>query len=260
MTKTRLQIIAGPCSAETPEQMMRTAKELYSVGVRTFRAGLWKPRSRFGTFEGVGSKGLEWMKDIQQELGMEVMTEVALPSHVEAVLKAEINGVWIGARTSVNPFLMAELAESLRGVDIPVWVKNPLAPDLQLWIGAIERLSHANVKQLGAIHRGFTLLNNAPYRNTPVWDVVEQMHQYLPNLPILCDPSHIAGASSLVKEICTKALEYPISGFCIESHYHPEIALSDAKQQLTPKELAEMLPSLEEKYNSKKEIDILAHK
>jgi len=243
-TNSKLQIIAGPCSAETREQMMYTATELYTSGIHTLRAGLWKPRSRYGTFEGVGEKGLVWMNEIQQTLGMKVITEVALPAHVEAVLQAGLNGVWIGARTSVNPFMMCELAEALRGTDIPVWIKNPVSPDLELWIGAIERLLHAGVNNISAIHRGFTLVDNLPYRNTPLWTLAEKLRFYFPELPVLCDPSHIAGERAFIPEICEKALSLHTDGFFIESHYCPECALSDAAQQLKPADLSQMLHTM----------------
>lgn len=243
--KSELQIVAGPCSAETREQMMCTATALHASGIRTLRAGLWKPRSRCGAFEGVGERGLPWMQEIQQALGMAVFTEVALPTHVESVLKAGLDGVWIGARTTVNPFMMHELAEALRGTDIPVWVKNPVSPDLDLWVGAIERLLHVGIKQVSAIHRGFTLVDNTPYRNTPLWEFVGEIHSYFPELSVFCDPSHIAGNRSLLFELCKTALSYGADGFFIESHCCPEKALSDAEQQLTPDDLSELLHALQ---------------
>lgn len=241
----KLPIIAGPCSAETREQMMCTATALHALGIRTLRAGLWKPRSRCGTFEGVREKGLLWMQEVQQTLGMAVLTEVALPAHVESVLNAGLDGVWIGARTTVNPFMMHELAEALRGTDIPVWVKNPVSPDLGLWVGAIERLLHVGVKQIGAIHRGFTLVDNTLYRNTPLWEFAEKIRSYFPEISIFCDPSHIAGTRSLIVDVCKKALSYGTDGFFIESHCCPGEALSDAEQQLTPDELLQTLRALQ---------------
>lgn len=239
-----LQIIAGPCSAESRQQMMCTATALHASGIRTLRAGLWKPRSRYGTFEGVGEKGLPWMQEIQQTLGMDILTEVALPTHVEAVLRAGLDGVWIGARTSVNPFMVNEIAEALRGTDLPVWVKNPVSPDLELWIGAIERLQHAGIKKISAIHRGFTLADNTPYRNTPLWELADRISLSFPDIPIFCDPSHIAGNRSLIPNICRKALSLHADGFFIESHCCPEQALSDAAQQLTPADLSQLLETL----------------
>ncbi|WP_289292579.1 MULTISPECIES: phospho-2-dehydro-3-deoxyheptonate aldolase [Bacteroides] len=240
----KIELIAGPCSAETREQMMKTATQLRAVGIRTLRAGLWKPRSHYGTFEGVGEKGLAWMEEIQQTLGMRVMTEVALPSHVEAALNAGLDMLWIGARTTVNPFMMHELAEALRGTDIPIWVKNPVSPDLELWIGAIERLQHAGVKRIGAIHRGFCLVDNAPYRNSPLWDQIKELRNRVPGIPVYCDPSHIAGKRELLLQICQEALSLKVDGLFIESHCCPQEALSDAAQQLPPAALSDMLHTL----------------
>lgn len=240
----KLNIVAGPCSAETREQMLCTATALHALGIRTLRAGLWKPRSRYGTFEGVGEKGLPWMQEIQQTVGMAVLTEVALPTHVEAVLNAGLDGVWIGARTTVNPFMMNEIAEALRGTDLPVWVKNPVSPDPELWIGAIERLLHAGIKKISAIHRGFALADNTPYRNTPLWELADKISRCFPDIPVFCDPSHIAGNRSLITDICRKALSLHADGLFIESHCCPERALSDAAQQLTPVGLSQLLDAL----------------
>lgn len=237
-------VIAGPCSAESLDQVMATAKGLSRIGISTFRAGLWKPRSRANHFEGVGSIGLSWMNEVQQQLGMKVMTEVATTCHVEQALKAGIDRLWIGARTTVNPFQMQEIADSLRGVDIPVLVKNPMCPDLELWIGAVERLENAGIKDIRIIHRGFCTVRNAPYRNFPLWKIVEQFRKYYPTIPVLCDPSHISGRKELIKDVCIKALSEQVDGFFIESHQHPEQALSDASQQLTPLELHNLLTEL----------------
>lgn len=185
-------LVAGPCSAESRKQMLETARGLKEMGVGILRAGLWKPRSRCGTFEGVGEEGLDWMREIQQELGLRVMTEVALPCHVEAVQKAGLDMIWIGARTTVNPFMMHELAESLRGCDMPVWVKNPVCPDVDLWIGAVERLQQAGLKDIRIIHRGFCTVDSSPYRNAPLWELAERFHTHFPDLPFYCDPSHIS--------------------------------------------------------------------
>lgn len=176
-------LVAGPCSAESRKQMLETARGLKEMGVGILRAGLWKPRSRYGTFEGVGEEGLDWMREIQQELGLRVMTEVALPCHVEAVRKAGLDMIWIGARTTVNPFMMHELAESLRGCDMPVWVKNPVCPDVDLWIGAVERLQQAGLKDIRIIHRGFCTVDSSPYRNAPLWELAERFHTHFPELP-----------------------------------------------------------------------------
>lgn len=241
---SKIGIVAGPCSAENRGQMLETAKVLKNIGIGIIRAGLWKPRSRFGTFEGVGERGLAWLNEIQQELGLKVMTEVALPSHVEAVIKAGIDMVWIGARTSVNPFMMRELAEALKGCDIPVWIKNPVCPDVELWIGAVERLQHAGLKDLRIIHRGFCTVGHHPYRNAPLWELAEDFRTRFPGMPFYCDPSHIAGKRELVPSVCEKALSLHIDGLFIESHCCPQEALSDSSQQLTPVALSGLLDSL----------------
>lgn len=237
-------IISGPCSAESRRQMMETARGLKAIGVSTLRAGLWKPRSRFGTFEGVGEAGLPWMREVQQELGLRVMTEVALPAHVEAALKAGLDMVWIGARTTVNPFMMHQLAEALRGCAIPVWVKNPVCPDLELWIGAVERLRQAGLKDIRIIHRGFCTADSSPCRNAPLWELAVRFRAHFPELPCYCDPSHIGGKRELLAAICRKALSLHADGLFIESHCCPQEALSDAAQQLTPQALGELINTL----------------
>lgn len=245
----KICIVAGPCSAESREQMMDTARGLKDAGVTLMRAGLWKPRSRWGTFEGVGERGLAWLKEIRRELGLRVMTEVALPAHVDAVIKAGIDMVWIGARTTVNPFMMHELAEVLRGCSLPVWVKNPVCPDIELWMGAVERLQQAGLQDVRLIHRGFCTTDSAPLRNAPLWNLAEEMHARFPQLLFYCDPSHIAGRRELVLPICRKALSLQADGLFIESHCCPAKALSDPAQQLTPDALAAMLHTLETEYN-----------
>lgn len=237
----KLNIIAGPCSAESREQILETAKALKKIGISTMRAGLWKPRSRYGTFEGIGDKGLSWLKEVQQNLGIKVMTEVALPVHVEKALKAEIDMLWIGTRTTVNPFMITELAEALRGSHTPVFIKNPICPDLALWIGCIERLQKANLVHLNLIHRGFCLLDNKPYRNTPLWNFADQIRHFFPQLPIYCDPSHMAGKKELIPELCHQAIFRKYDGLFIECHIRPQEALSDAQQQITPDELKKMI-------------------
>lgn len=237
-------VVAGPCSAESRRQMMETAKGLKEIGISTLRAGLWKPRSRCGTFEGVGEAGLPWMREVQHELGLKVMTEVALPAHVEAALKSGLDMLWIGARTTVNPFMMHELAEALRGCDIPVWVKNPVCPDAELWIGAVERLRQAGLKDIRIIHRGFCTVESFPCRNAPLWEIAERFHAHFPELPFYCDPSHIGGKRELLAAICRKALSLHADGLFIESHCCPQEALSDAAQQLTPQALGELLNTL----------------
>ena len=227
-------LVAGPCSAESRKQMLETARGLKEMGVGILRAGLWKPRSRCGTFEGVGEEGLDWMREIQQELGLRVMTEVALPCHVEAVRKAGLDMIWIGARTTVNPFMMHELAESLRGCDMPVWVKNPVCPDVDLWIGAVERLQQAGLKDIRIIHRGFCTVDSSPYRNAPLWELAERFHTHFPDLPFYCDPSHIGGKRELIAPLCQQAMDLNFDGLIVESHCNPDCAWSDASQQVTP--------------------------
>ena len=227
-------VIAGPCSAETEEQVMTTATQLSQKGCHMFRAGVWKPRTKPGGFEGNGEKALPWMKRVKDETGMLVATEVATPKHVELALKYDVDILWVGARTSANPFAMQELADSLVGVDVPVFVKNPVNPDLELWIGAMERINRAGVKRMAAIHRGFSSYDKKIYRNLPMWQIPIELHRRIPNLPIICDPSHIGGARELVAPIAQQAMDLNFDGLIIESHCNPDCALSDAKQQLTP--------------------------
>lgn len=227
-------VIAGPCSAETREQVMETAQQLASRGVKIFRAGIWKPRTKPGGFEGVGVKGLSWLKEVKQETGMYVSTEVATAKHVYEALKQNIDILWIGARTSANPFAVQEIADALQGVDIPVLIKNPVNPDLDLWIGALERIHNAGLKRLGAIHRGFSTYDKKIYRNLPQWHIPIELHRRMPNLPIFCDPSHIGGKRELIAPISQQAMDLNFDGLIIESHCNPDCALSDASQQITP--------------------------
>ena len=227
-------VIAGPCSAETEEQVMNTATQLAKRGIKIFRAGIWKPRTKPGGFEGIGEEGLPWMQRVKQETGMLVGTEVATAKHVEAALKAGIDVLWIGARTTANPFAVQELADSLRGVDVPVLVKNPVNPDLELWIGAIERINGAGVKRIGAIHRGFSSYDKKIYRNTPMWHIPIELRRRIPNIPIICDPSHIGGKRELIAPLCQQAMDLGMDGLIVESHCNPDSAWSDAKQQVTP--------------------------
>ncbi len=227
-------VIAGPCSAETEEQVMRTAKELASKGCHNFRAGIWKPRTKPGGFEGNGEKAMPWLQEVKKETGMLVSTEVATPEHVEIALKYGVDILWVGARTSANPFAMQALADSLKGVDVPVLVKNPVNPDLELWIGALERINGAGVKRLGAIHRGFSSYDKKIYRNLPMWQIPIELKRRIPELPILCDPSHIGGCRELIAPLCQQAMDMGFEGLIIESHCDPEKAWSDAKQQVTP--------------------------
>ena len=227
-------VIAGPCSAETEEQVMTTATELASKGCRIFRAGVWKPRTKPGGFEGNGETALPWMKQVKEETGMLVATEVATPEHVERALKYGVDVLWVGARTTANPFAMQALADSLKGGDVPVLVKNPVNPDLELWIGAMERINQAGVKRMGAIHRGFSSYDKKIYRNLPMWQIPIALHRRIPELPIFCDPSHIGGRRELVAPLCQQAMDLGFEGLIVESHCDPDKAWSDAKQQVTP--------------------------
>lgn len=227
-------VIAGPCSAETEEQVMSTARELARKGCHNFRAGVWKPRTKPGGFEGKGEEALGWMKQVKEETGMRITTEVAKPEHVELCLKYGIDILWIGARTSANPFAMQDLADSLRGVDIPVFVKNPVNPDLELWIGAMERINQAGIKRLAAIHRGFSSYDQKIYRNLPMWQIPMELHRRIPGLPLICDPSHIGGRRDLIAPLCQQAMDLGFDGLIIESHCNPDAAWSDAKQQVAP--------------------------
>ena len=234
-------IIAGPCSAETEEQVMTTATALARMGITIFRAGIWKPRTRPGCFEGVGTTGFPWLQRVQRELGMEVVVEVGNPHHVEEALKAGVDRVWIGARTSANPFAVQAVAEALRGTDIPVLVKNPINPDLELWVGALERFQRQGVTRLSAVLRGFSCYDKTIYRNPPLWDIALELRRRMPELPFLCDPSHICGRRDLIEEVCRQAIDLGFDGLMIESHCTPDAAWSDAAQQLTPAALADIL-------------------
>lgn len=227
-------VIAGPCSAETEEQVMTTARQLADKGCRMFRAGVWKPRTKPGGFEGQGETALPWLQNVKKSTGMLVATEVATPEHVELALKYGIDILWIGARTSANPFAMQALADSLKGVDVPVLVKNPVNPDLELWIGALERINQAGVTRLAAIHRGFSSYDKKIYRNLPMWQIPIELRRRFPSLPIMCDPSHIGGSRELVAPLCQQAMDLGFDGLIVESHCTPDSAWSDAKQQVTP--------------------------
>lgn len=238
-------IISGPCSAETEQQMQSTAQQLAKTGkVHALRAGIWKPRTRPNAFEGVGERGLEWLKAAGMETGLPVTTEVANAQHVELCLKHGIDILWIGARTTVNPFSVQEIANALRGVDIPVFVKNPVNPDIQLWIGALERINQAGIKRIAAIHRGFSSFEKMPFRNAPMWELPIELKTICPELDIICDPSHIAGNRELLALISQKALDLDMAGLMIESHITPESALSDAAQQVTPAKLSAIIAEL----------------
>lgn len=242
---TKPYLIAGPCSAESSEQVLRTAEGLKALPVALFRAGVWKPRTRPGAFEGRGEEALPWLVEMKEAHGLKWTVEVAEPGHLDAALKHGVDAVWIGARTTVNPFAVQRLADALRGVHIPVLVKNPVNPDVDLWLGAIERVERAGVQEVAAIHRGFSSYKAAtPYRNAPTWAVPIELRRRRPDLFAICDPSHIAGKRSLVAEVAQKAMDMDYDGLMIETHPSPDAALSDAAQQLTPASLAELLQDL----------------
>ncbi len=237
-------VLAGPCSAESEEQVMATAKQLAANGIKVFRAGVWKPRTKPGGFEGHGEVALPWMQRVKEETGMLVATEVATPKHVEAALKAGIDVLWVGARTTANPFAVQELADSLKGVDVPVLVKNPVNPDLELWIGALLRMNQAGIKRLGAIHRGFSSIDQKLYRNAPMWHIPIELHRRYPNLPIIFDPSHTGGRRDLIAPLCQQAMDLGFDGLIVESHCNPYEAWSDASQQVLPEVLDFILDKL----------------
>ncbi len=242
-----LLIMAGPCSAETEEQIMSTARQLALGGVKIFRAGIWKPRTKPGGFEGVGKEGLNWLKKVKEETGMLVATEVAMRSHVLEALEAGVDILWIGARTSANPFAVQEIADTLKEVgatDVAVLVKNPVNPDIELWIGAMERIYNAGVRRLGAIHRGFSYYGKSMYRNPPQWHIPIELHRRIPHLPIVIDPSHMGGKRELIGPLCQQALDMRFSGLMVESHCNPDDAWSDKNQQVTPEVLRFILSSL----------------
>jgi chorismate mutase len=223
---------------------MTTARQLAMKGCHNFRAGVWKPRTKPGGFEGNGEKALPWMKQVKDETHMLISTEVATPEHVELALKYDMDILWIGARTTANPFAMQALADSLKGIDVPVFVKNPVNPDLELWIGAMERLNQAGIKRLGAIHRGFSSFEQKIYRNAPMWQIPIELHRRIPDLPIICDPSHIGGKRELIAPLCQQAMDLGFDGLIVESHCDPDKAWSDAKQQVTPEVLDYILSLL----------------
>lgn len=254
-------IIAGPCSAESETQVLETARQLAAGGVKIFRAGIWKPRTMPGCFEGVGLAGLPWMKKVKEETGMMVGTEVASKSHVISAIAAGLDIIWIGARTSASPFAMQEIADTLKelNADIPVLIKNPVNPDLDLWIGAVTRIYNAGIRRIGVIHRGFSSYGKHLYRNQPMWALPFEFARRFPNIPVICDPSHLTGAHDLVAPLSRHALDMGFDGLMIESHVNPACALSDAKQQLLPSELVELMKELtvREKPTGTPELDAL---
>ena len=237
--------IAGPCSAESREQILTTARDIAAAGINILRAGVWKPRTKPGSFEGIGSEALEWLHEAKQRYWVKVVTEVATPEHLEEALKSGIDGVWIGARTTTNPFATQQIADALRGVDIAVMLKNPVIPDVDLWVGALERIYNSGVRRLAAIHRGFGTQQTTTYRNDPHWSVPIELHRRLPELTILSDPSHIGGRRNLIAELSQQALDIGFSGLMIECHPAPDCALSDAAQQITPEELVAIMERLQ---------------
>jgi len=249
-------IIAGPCSAESEEQVMQTAKQIAALGsVNIFRSGIWKPRTRPGNFEGVGEEGLQWLQQVKKETGLLTAVEVANHEHVELVAKYDIDILWIGARTTSNPFSVQELADSLKGFDKPVLVKNPINPDVNLWVGALERLHKAGIEKLAAIHRGFFPFEATPLRNIPKWEVPIELKSICHDLPIICDPSHIAGNTEYIPGIAQKAMDLNMDGLMIETHYNPTTALSDMNQQVTPNQLGNLLEKLVYRTTSTKDKD-----
>ena len=246
-------LIAGPCSAETKEQVLKTAEGLSALPLDYFRAGIWKPRTRPGEFEGVGNEAIPWLQEVKNQFGLKISTEVAKAEHVESVLKAGFDMIWIGARSTANPFTVQEIADALKGVNIPVMVKNPTNPDLKLWIGAIERVEKAGIKEISAIHRGFSVYEKTLYRNNPNWQIPIDLKQELPTIPLICDPSHIGGRDYLLLEIAQRAFDLRYDGLMIETHCSPKDAWTDAKQQITPAELSTLLNSL--KVRGRQEIE-----
>lgn len=238
-------IISGPCSAETEEQVIETAERLAKTGkVDMLRAGIWKPRTKPGMFEGIGAKGLPWLQKAKKLTGLPTTVEVATGKQVEDALTFDVDVLWIGARTTVNPFSVQEVADALRGVDVPVLIKNPINPDLELWQGAVERVSRAGIKQVGLIHRGFSSYGNTEFRNAPMWHLAIEMKRRMPGMPIINDPSHICGRRDILQATAQKAIDLDFDGLMIESHIDPDNAWSDAKQQITPERLAEMLSAI----------------
>ena len=238
-------IISGPCSAETEEQVIQTATRLADTGkVDMIRAGIWKPRTRPGSFEGIGTKGLPWLQQAKKITGLPITVEVATGKQVEDALHFDIDVLWVGARTTVNPFSVQEVADALRGANIPVLIKNPINPDLELWTGAVERVAKAGIKQIGLIHRGFSSYGNTEYRNAPMWHLAIEMKRRNPDMMFINDPSHICGRRDILLDVAQKAIDLDFDGLMIESHIDPDNAWSDAKQQVTPEKLAEMLGSI----------------
>jgi chorismate mutase len=249
--------ISGPCSAETQEQVLTIAHQLKATNVSIFRAGVWKPRTRPGSFEGVGEAALPWLQQVKKETGLLIAIEVANASHVKMALAHDIDILWIGARTTVNPFAVQEIADALSNTDKIVWVKNPMNPDLELWIGGVERLYKAGIRNLGVVHRGFSSYNKTNYRNEPHWQIPIDFKSKYPNIPIICDPSHICGKRDCIEKVAQTALDLQFDGLMIETHHTPDTAWSDAKQQITPKKLLNILSRLKVRHKTFEEPDVL---
>jgi chorismate mutase len=243
-------LISGPCSAETRSQVLQTAEGLQGLPLSYFRAGIWKPRTQPGAFEGIGDECLQWLQDVRTRFGFKICTEVATAEHVRAAVAHQLDMVWIGARSTVNPFTVQEIAEALQGTGIPVMVKNPINPDLKLWLGAIERLERHDVKVIGAIHRGFSVYQKTKYRNNPHWQIAIDLKQARPDIPLVMDPSHIGGRAALIAPLAQQALDLHYDGLMVETHCDPNFALTDAKQQITPSALSELLQNLEPRSKS----------
>ncbi len=244
ISKNKPLIISGPCSAESENQILSIGKELKEIGVEVFRAGIWKPRTRPNSFEGVGAIGLPWLQNLKQQYGFKLAVEVANAKHVNQALKSNIDILWVGARTTVNPFAVQEIADSLEGVDVPVLIKNPINPDVNLWQGAIERIQGAGIDKVAAVHRGFSTFDKSNYRNLPMWQIPIELKRRMPQLPMICDPSHIGGKRSMIHQISQKAMDLNYDGLMIESHVDPDNAWSDSMQQITPDELNTILNEL----------------
>ena len=251
-------VIAGPCSAETEEQVLKIAHSLKNTDVSFFRAGIWKPRTRPGMFEGVGALGLQWLQRVKEETGLKTATEVANKDHIKLALEHDIDMLWIGARSTVSPFIIQEIADELEGTDKIILVKNPVNPDLPLWIGALERLQRAGIEKLGVIHRGFSTYEKTKYRNIPEWQLVIELQNKFPNLPIICDPSHITGKRDLIFDVSQTALDLNFEGLMIETHCNPDAAWSDAAQQVTPERLVEIMNDLRIRKTSTSEEDYVS--
>ena len=251
-------VIAGPCSAETEEQVLKIAHSLKNTDVSFFRAGIWKPRTRPGMFEGVGALGLQWLQRVKEETGLKTATEVANKDHVKLALEHDIDMLWIGARSTVSPFIIQEIADELEGTDKIILVKNPVNPDLPLWIGALERLQRAGIEKLGVIHRGFSTYEKTKYRNIPEWQLVIELQNKYPNLPIICDPSHITDKRDLIFDVSQTALDLNFDGLMIETHCNPDAAWSDAAQQVTPERLVEIMNDLRIRKTSTSEEDYVS--